>query len=188
MSYEEFDLVRRSALSDAIAWANEFGVVRDAANLGVERNLFRYRPVRVSIRLSEGVGLAALLRVLAAATLVRGRFDVSSPMQLPRPLREALHELGVADTVETDAAWLTRVAASGAAVDPDGLPAERIRMIGGDAAALARTLGDRIDIAVFSGPVTASGRVEVLPFLKEQAISITNHRFGSPTRLTDDVI
>ena len=188
MSYEEFDLVRRSALSDAIAWANEFGVVRDAANLGVERNLFRYRPVRVSIRLSEGVGLAALLRVLAAATLVRGRFDVSSPMQLPRPLREALHELGVADTVETDAAWLTRVAASGAAVDPEGLPAERIRMIGGDAAELARTLGDRIDIAVFSGPVTASGRVEVLPFLKEQAISITNHRFGSPTRLTDDVI
>ncbi|MGN6200202.1 proline dehydrogenase family protein [Humibacter sp.] len=188
MSYEEFDLVRRSALSDAIAWANEFGVVRDAANLVVERNLFRYRPARVSIRLSEGVGLAALLRVLAAATLVRGRFDVSSPTQLPRPLREALHELGVGETVETDAAWLARVAASGAAVDPDGLPAERIRLIGGDPAALARALGDRIDVAVFSGPVTASGRVELLPFLKEQAISITNHRFGSPTHLTDDVI
>ncbi|MGN6203538.1 proline dehydrogenase family protein [Humibacter sp.] len=188
MSYEEFDLVRRSALSDAIAWAKEFGVVRDAANLGVERNLFRYRPARVSIRLSEGVGLAALLRVLAAATLVRGRFDVSSPTQLPRPLREALHELGVGETVETDAAWLARVAASGAAVDPDGLPAERIRLIGGDPAALARALGDRIDVAVFSGPVTASGRVELLPFLKEQAISITNHRFGSPTHLTDDVI
>ncbi|WP_460516486.1 proline dehydrogenase family protein [Humibacter antri] len=188
MSYEEFDLVRRSALSDAIAWANEFGVVRDAANLGVERNLFRYRPARVSIRLSEGVGIAALLRVLAAATLIRGRFDVSSPMQLPRPLREALRELGVGDAVETDAAWSTRIAASGAALDPDGPPAERVRLIGGDAAALARALGDRIDVAVFSGPVTASGRVELLPFLKEQAISVTNHRFGSPTQLTDDVI
>jgi RHH-type proline utilization regulon transcriptional repressor/proline dehydrogenase/delta 1-pyrroline-5-carboxylate dehydrogenase len=188
MSYEEFDLVRRSALSDAIAWANEFGVVRDAAGLGVERNLFRYRPVRVSVRLAEGAGIAALLRVLAAGTLVRGRFDVSSPSQLPRPLREALHEIGVAETVESDAGWLHRVATSGAAVDPDGPAAERIRLIGGDAAALARALGDRIDVAVFSGPVTASGRVELLPFLKEQAISITNHRFGSPTKLTDGVI
>jgi len=188
MSYEEFDLVRRSALSDAIAWANEFGVVRDAAALGVERNLFRYRAARVSIRLAEGVGIAALLRVAAAATLVRGRFDVSSPMQLPRPLREALHHLGVTEVVEPDAAWLHRVATSGAAVDPEGPPSERIRLIGGDPAALARALGDRIDVAVFSGPVTASGRVELLPFLKEQSISITNHRFGSPTALTDDII
>jgi RHH-type proline utilization regulon transcriptional repressor/proline dehydrogenase/delta 1-pyrroline-5-carboxylate dehydrogenase len=30
--------------------------------------------------------------------------------------------------------------------------------------------------------VTASGRVEVLPFLKEQAVSITAHRFGNPDR------
>jgi RHH-type proline utilization regulon transcriptional repressor/proline dehydrogenase/delta 1-pyrroline-5-carboxylate dehydrogenase len=188
MGYEEFDLVRRSALSDAIAWANEFGVVRDAAELGVERNLFRYRPVRVSIRLSEGAGLADLLRVLAAAALVRGRFDVSTPTQLPRALREALHEIGALEVVESDAAWRQRVATSGAAVDPDGPPAERIRLIGGDATALARALGDRIDVAVFSAPVTASGRVELLPFVKEQAISITNHRFGTPTGLTSDVI
>ena len=30
--------------------------------------------------------------------------------------------------------------------------------------------------------MTASGRVEVLPFLKEQAVSITAHRFGNPDR------
>jgi RHH-type proline utilization regulon transcriptional repressor/proline dehydrogenase/delta 1-pyrroline-5-carboxylate dehydrogenase len=188
MSYEEFDLVRRSALSDAIAWATEFGVVRDAAGLGVERNLFRYRPTRVSIRLSEGVGLPALLRVLAAATLARGRFDVSTPTQLPRPLHQALRELGAAEAIESDAAWVARVAASGAAVDAEGERSERIRMIGGDAGALARALGDRLDVTVFSGAVTASGRVELLPFLREQSISITNHRFGSPTHLTADVI
>jgi RHH-type proline utilization regulon transcriptional repressor/proline dehydrogenase/delta 1-pyrroline-5-carboxylate dehydrogenase len=109
-------------------------------------------------------------------------------MQLPRPLREALHHLGVTEVVEPDAAWLHRLATSGAAVDPEGPPSERIRLIGGDPAALASALGDRIDVAVFSGPVTASGRVELLPFLKEQSISITNHRFGSPTALTDDII
>jgi RHH-type proline utilization regulon transcriptional repressor/proline dehydrogenase/delta 1-pyrroline-5-carboxylate dehydrogenase len=188
LDYREFDLVRRSALSDAIAWANEFGVVRDAADLGVERNLFRYRPARVSIRLGEGAGIAGLLRVLAAATLVRGRFDVSTPTQLPRPLREALHEVGAAEVVESDDAWRQRVSTSGAAVDPEGPPAERIRLIGGDATALARALADRIDVAVFSELVTASGRVELLPFVKEQAISITNHRFGSPTGLSAGVI
>ena len=188
MSYDEFDLVRRSALSDAVAWATEFGEVRDAAELGVERNLFRYRPARVSIRLAEGVGLPALLRVLAAATLVRGRFDVSTPTRLPRDIHQALHELGVREAVESDAGWLQRVGTSGAALDAEAVPAERIRLIGGDPTALARALGDRIDVAVYSGPVTASGRVELLPFLREQAISITNHRFGSPTSLTADVI
>jgi len=33
---------------------------------------------------------------------------------------------------------------------------------------------------VWSGPVTTSGRIELLPFLHEQAVSITAHRFGNP--------
>ena len=33
-----------------------------------------------------------------------------------------------------------------------------------------------------------AGRVEMLPFLHEQAVSITNHRFGNPTTLADGVI
>ena len=44
------------------------------------------------------------------------------------------------------------------------------------------------DVAVWSHPVTPSGRVELLPFLHEQAISITNHRFGNPTTISDGVI
>jgi RHH-type proline utilization regulon transcriptional repressor/proline dehydrogenase/delta 1-pyrroline-5-carboxylate dehydrogenase len=40
-------------------------------------------------------------------------------------------------------------------------------------------VGGDPDVAIYSGPVTLSGRVEALPFLKEQAISITNHRFGN---------
>jgi RHH-type proline utilization regulon transcriptional repressor/proline dehydrogenase/delta 1-pyrroline-5-carboxylate dehydrogenase len=64
----------------------------------------------------------------------------------------------------------------------------RIRLIGGDPVALAGALGGSPDIAVYSGAVTPSGRVEVLPFLREQAISITNHRFGNPTHFSDAVI
>jgi RHH-type proline utilization regulon transcriptional repressor/proline dehydrogenase/delta 1-pyrroline-5-carboxylate dehydrogenase len=225
MTYEEFDLVRRSALSDAIAVAHEFGTVRDVSELGVERNLFRYRAVPVSIRAAEDSTLHELLRVLAAAAAVGGRFDVSTPGALPPALAKQLQAREVPVAVETDAAWLSRVAARGAAVAggdvgggdvavadgavPDGAvagvavagrdivvargdavvePTHRIRLIGGDPMALAGALGGTPDVAVYAGEVTPSGRVELLPFVHEQAISITNHRFGNPTTLTDEVI
>ena len=55
----------------------------------------------------------------------------------------------------------------------------------GDAAASAvRALADAVggtpDIAVYAHPVVSAGRVEMLPFLHEQAVSITAHRFGNP--------
>jgi len=46
--------------------------------------------------------------------------------------------------------------------------------------ALLEAVDGAPDVAVWSGPVTASGRVELLPFLREQALSITAHRFGNP--------
>jgi RHH-type proline utilization regulon transcriptional repressor/proline dehydrogenase/delta 1-pyrroline-5-carboxylate dehydrogenase len=30
--------------------------------------------------------------------------------------------------------------------------------------------------------VTGAGRIEMLPFLREQSVSITAHRFGTPDR------
>jgi RHH-type transcriptional regulator, proline utilization regulon repressor / proline dehydrogenase / delta 1-pyrroline-5-carboxylate dehydrogenase len=44
------------------------------------------------------------------------------------------------------------------------------------------------DLAVYAGPVVSAGDVELLPFLHEQAISITAHRFGTPDHLTDHLI
>jgi len=41
---------------------------------------------------------------------------------------------------------------------------------------------------VYSNAVTQAGRIEVLPFLREQAISITAHRFGNPSTLSDGLI
>ncbi|MGO4533896.1 proline dehydrogenase family protein [Leifsonia sp. 2MCAF36] len=181
MDYPSFDLVRRSALSDAIAVANEYHRVRDVSALGVERNLFRYRPVPVAIRLSEGSSLPELLRVMAAGTVARSPFTVSTPVPLPKGMLALLREREVEVVVESDAHWLSRVRGR-------RITAHRIRLIGGDPAALAAALGGSPDVAVYSGPVTPSGRVEVLTFLREQAISITNHRFGNPTALSDGVI
>ena len=33
---------------------------------------------------------------------------------------------------------------------------------------------------MYDGEVTESGRIELLPYFREQAVSITAHRFGNP--------
>jgi RHH-type proline utilization regulon transcriptional repressor/proline dehydrogenase/delta 1-pyrroline-5-carboxylate dehydrogenase len=179
LDWEDFDVARRGAKSDQAAWESTFASSDESA-LGVELNVLRYVPVPVVIRLSEGEPLHQLVRVLAAATLARSSVIVSSAAKLPRPLRALLKERGVRVVIENDAAWLAR-APEYVGVVP------RIRLIGGDARALAYALGGSPDLAVYADEVTRAGRIELLPFLKEQAISVTNHRFGNPSVLTDDL-
>ena len=189
LDYADFDVLRRSALSDALAWREEFNAVKDVSGLGLERNVFRYLPLPVTIRLAEDGTLSNLLRVIAAATLSKSRFVVSSSVPIPPDVRNILNEREVPVTVESDEEWLQRASRG-------GIRTSRVRLIGGDpltgateaASALARALGGSPDIAVYSHPVTQAGRVEVLPFLREQAISITAHRFGNPSTLSDGVI
>ena len=54
--------------------------------------------------------------------------------------------------------------------------------------AVAEATNGKPDVAVYASPVTAAGRVEMLPFLHEQAVSITAHRFGTPNPLSDELI
>lgn len=182
LGYDEFDRVRRGALSDQAAWDAEFGVSRDISGLEVERNVFRYRPAEITVRLAEGGELADLVRVLAAGVRARATMHVSTPVPLPAGvLALATAPNAIQDavlpilnvTVEPDAAFHAHAAADRPA---------RIRLIGGDASALAAAVGGAPDVAIWSGPVTAAGRVELLPFLREQAVSVTAHRFGNPDR------
>lgn len=182
LDFAQFDRVRRGALRDAEAWDAEFGVSRDVSALGVERNVFRYLPAEVTVRLSQGADVADLVRILAAGVRARAELRVSSAVPLPsgvlalvaRPnaLQESVLRIR-SITVESDDAWLTRAASEKPA---------RVRLIGGDARALATAVGGTPDVAVWAGPVTAAGRIEMLPFVKEQAVSVTAHRFGNPDR------
>ncbi|THG32566.1 aldehyde dehydrogenase family protein [Glaciibacter flavus] len=192
LSYDEFDLLRRGALSDALAWREEYGAVKDVSNVGVERNLFRYLSVPVGVRVSDDASLVDALRVIAAATLSSSAFSVSTSSALPSAVKRLLADRDVRVTVESDAAWLKRVGSlfdgrKGSA-EADAARPSRIRLIGGSMRAVAEATGGSPDLAVYAHEVTASGRVELLPFVHEQAISITNHRFGNPTTLSDDVI
>ncbi|MFT4213468.1 MAG: bifunctional proline dehydrogenase/L-glutamate gamma-semialdehyde dehydrogenase [Microbacterium sp.] len=165
---------------DARAWSEEFGVVVDRSGLGVERNLFRYRPAEVDVRIAEGTPTVEAVRVLAAALASRSPFRVSAAA-LPRPVADVLRAAHVEVALEDEDRWLKRYAA---------LPADwrRVRLVGARMSDLARATGGTPDIAVWDHPVTAAGRVELLPFLHEQAISITHHRFGNPTTFSTGVI
>jgi RHH-type proline utilization regulon transcriptional repressor/proline dehydrogenase/delta 1-pyrroline-5-carboxylate dehydrogenase len=182
LDFAAFDRVRRAAFDDQECWVREFGRSHDPSALGVERNVFRYRPAEVVVRLAEDGDPTDLARLLCAGVRARAKLLVSTATPLPAGLlplvddgtafgRSPLGLLGV--KVESDAAFLRRSA--------EGLPA-RIRLVGGDPLALATALGGSPDVAVWSGPVTGAGRIEMLPFLREQSVSITAHRFGTPDR------
>ena len=176
LEFDEFDRVRSAAVSDLAAWKDEFGIARDVSGLAAERNVFRYLPVPVSIRLSEGETMEHLVRALIAATIAGAPVSISVPVPVPaglvRLFRSGESPLVVKEAiVETDAAFEERIA---------GLESGRIRLLGGSASALAQAVGGNPDVAIFAGRATGEGRVELLPFLREQAVSITAHRFGNP--------
>jgi RHH-type proline utilization regulon transcriptional repressor/proline dehydrogenase/delta 1-pyrroline-5-carboxylate dehydrogenase len=181
----ELGSLQRALASDSEAWADEFGTAKDVSGLSAERNIFRYRPLPVTVRLSEGAPLAHLARTVAAGVQAGSALTVSTAIELPAQLRAVLTGLDISVTVEPDAGWL----ASAARLAKAGkLSGARIRLIGGDATALAEAIDGRPDVAVYAHPVTEAGRVELLPFLHEQAISITAHRFGTPNHLSDALI
>ncbi|MEN9620222.1 MAG: hypothetical protein RL499_415 [Actinomycetota bacterium] len=186
LDFAGFDAARAGAVSDQRAWDDEFGIARDASQLGaaaghvVERNVLRYRRTPVTVRAAEGAAMADLVRVLLAATRAGSRVDLSSatplPVSLLALLESAISPLRVASiAIETDARFSERML--------EVRPA-RIRLIAPSgterASELMEALGGDPDVAIWSGAVTASGRVELLPFVREQAVSITAHRFGNP--------
>ena len=203
LAFEEFEWLRRAALSDALAWDREFGRVRDVSQLGVERNLFRYRPVPVEIRATDDAALQDVLRVVIAAVRAGAGFVLSSPSGLPAGVRHALGDLGAVVFLESDQEWRQRLVrrattettdeGDGGSVAPSARH-ERVRLVGGRAAvaaahtALATASGGDPDLAVYDGEVTAAARIELLPFLHEQSISITAHRYGNLDPWSADVI
>ncbi|SBS72369.1 bifunctional proline dehydrogenase/L-glutamate gamma-semialdehyde dehydrogenase [uncultured Microbacterium sp.] len=188
LDYEGFDWLRRGALSDALAWDREFGQVKDVSQLKVERNLFRYRPVDVAVRATGDALWQGVLRVVVAGLRAGSALTLSAPVGLPAAVRRTLGDLGIPVFVESDEQWLERMTATGEPHPP------RTRLVGQpeSVAALHRALAEAVggdpDLAVYDNEVTTAGRIELLPFLHEQAITITAHRFGNPDRWSEGII
>ena len=156
----------RAAESDAYAWRNEFGIDHDPTALRSEANIFRYKkllePLRV--RVGENYRTRDVVRMLLGAAITDSELDVSAP---PAVAAE-LNQLGV---------FARPVSNERFAVEIQRSPSTRVRTLGTvtddlyEAAAASQSV-------VLDQPVLADGRRELLPFLLEQALSATMHRFG----------
>lgn len=180
LSYEEFDRVRRAALADTVTWRTQLGRARETIGLQVERNMLRYWPVRTLVRIGQNAQLHEAIRVIAAAILVRAPFEISTGLGLPRPLLDFLEKLEIRVTFEDDERCLQQIAASGARVD--GLAADRVRLVGMERASAREGFGASFDAELWAEDVTMAGPVELLSFLREQALSVRLYRFGVTVR------
>ncbi|MFM6974572.1 MAG: proline dehydrogenase family protein [Agromyces sp.] len=196
LDFADFEVLRQAALSDAIAWQAEYGRATDHSRLTAERNILRYRPVPVAVRIADDVSLRDAIRAVSAALASHAPFTISTGCELPQAARTVLRARAVPVRDEGDAEWWNRLRTHGAAAlrneaDLDW-PAriDRIRLIsagGLSETAVAEATAGSPDIAVWANPLTPSGRIELLPYLREQAISLTAHRFGAPNRAILDL-
>jgi RHH-type proline utilization regulon transcriptional repressor/proline dehydrogenase/delta 1-pyrroline-5-carboxylate dehydrogenase len=171
--------LERAVRSDEEAWRRRYGVAADATGLDVERNWLRHLPVPVTVRWEGGSPLA-LQRVLLAGRRAGSAVTLSTPGPVEAEVAAEVAALAGTHVVEDADAWRARLRG------PDA--PHRVRLLGGDRVAFAEASGGRADIALYDHVVTESGRVELLPFLREQAISATAHRFGSPTDLVEGLV
>ena len=172
--------LHRAARSDAAAWRDVFGVATDVSGLAAERNVLRYRATDapVEVRLADHAQPADLARIVLAGVTAGARPRVYAA-DLSPALIDAFRAAGAEVRLEDYSVWSARIA---------DLESGRVRLIGAAEASVTAVTGGRVGIAVYDQPVTESGRIELLPFLREQAVSITAHRFGTPDGLTEDLL
>ncbi len=171
------DAVLRAASSYDRAWASEFGVSHDDAQLVGQDNVRRYLgvgAVRICVH-EKDTPSEVLLRVMAAKTA--GAQVTVSAKKKGLPIVEALDKL--------TEAWGGRIEF---VVETDAEVAEALRS--GQAARLRYAAPDRVPDAVRRAaaefgayvadePVVGEGRLELLWYLREQSVCHDYHRYGN---------
>jgi len=172
---DDITFLHRAAHNDDVAWREHLGVAKDESQVGVERNMFRYRPAVTTLRVSPLTPLAEVARVLMVARLVSARVHLSVAEALPDALMRVVSDpdsdwVVASVHVEREMDFVARVKTHAPS---------RIRLLNGAPEVLHVHFDGSPEIAIWAGPVTASARVEALPFVMEQAVSMTVHRFGT---------
>ena len=166
LSDSEMESLIRSAQSDLAALKHYFSGSKDATGLSAELNYLRYFRSDCMLRLNEKATEYEIWRALVTAAAV-GSVEVSAA-GLPVRLSRMLTRTGLKLRVESEEQWLAGLKGP-----------RRVRVLG------LKQWHERLsdpDIAIYEGDVTESGIIELLPYFKEQAVSVTAHRFGNPAR------
>jgi RHH-type proline utilization regulon transcriptional repressor/proline dehydrogenase/delta 1-pyrroline-5-carboxylate dehydrogenase len=150
------------ALKAALLWHHEMAPA-DPSGLLAEANVFRYRPLhRVLLRVGAEVTDDHLRLALIAADTVGADVEISSP--IPRPRFDTA-------TVESEAAVVDRLSAA---------VADKLRLLGRSSDEI-RLAGHDAGLWVDDRPVVGDPSLELLHWVREQALSETRHRHGNIT-------
>lgn len=209
LSGGELARVEQAAYNAEKAAATELDRMNDPSALAAERNVLRYVPSDAILRAEGDWSLADLL-VLMAAAVATGEF-APNPASGPSLVRVAPGQFDpyatvpamVVVSVDRDLplellGWTTRYGFDVAKQSGDeftemltvseAADEVRVRALGISRGEIQRNLGGTINVAIWDGPATTAARVEAIPFVREQAVSITTHRFGNPTSVTKGIL
>lgn len=183
--------LKRALWEDHSWWDQEFRVAKDRSGLSSEANIFRYLPEDVVLRLGSETQPREVLRVLLAAARAGSPLTASVSPEAPKPavraLKAGLKRLELPDALDRRAAkkaWKCDDGAFAEALGAGELSrgvGARVRLLGSMEEKAVERLASCPEVAVLADPVTTSGRVELRLWLKEQAVSMTLHRFGNPS-------
>ncbi|SNV19734.1 1-pyrroline-5-carboxylate dehydrogenase [Dermatophilus congolensis] len=169
-----------AAASDSRAWEKEFSTPRDRTGLTSEANLFRYRRADVALRISQDAPAREIARAALAAHTTGARVLIAAHPQVSSTVKNLLEH--IEQTLPTPPVrWLddTGFADALANTSLDSGIGARVRIIGSLPDLVTERLASRPSVALLADPITASGRVELRNWVKEQSLSIPLHRFGN---------
>ena len=171
----EMESLVRAAKSDQAALTETFSNATDPSNLDSERNVLRYRRSDCMLRIQDTAGSQETMRALSVA-LILGSLDISA-FELDKNVMSLLKKSGLRVAIEDQDTFERRLAAS----------PRRVRLVGGEPIVDADSAFSNCDVAVYSHELTESGRIELLPFFKEQSVTVTGHRFGTPVQFVAEL-
>lgn len=160
--------IRSAAGSQAKWWMEEFGVEHDPSRVYGENNTFRYVPVKGMLVRTEGMTDDDVAILLLGAKLCGVELHLSA--EEGRPWIQKMNGYYATLTVETEAALIDRL--------PEAARSVQFLRSAGISDALFTAARD-CGLEALSRPVLANGRLELLGFFREQAISETVHRYGN---------
>jgi len=162
-----------ASIANYAHWAKYFTKDHDPQKLVGQDNILRYVPrMRMGLRIQKEDNPLDIFRVLAAAIACKTHLDVSfdpneSPLAINNDWRQALQ--GTTFTQETTQQFIERL---------EWGAFERVRLVSTPTPEIYLGASKKA-IYLNTEPVLASGRLELLHYLREVALSIDYHRYGN---------
>ena len=152
---------------------DKYGKKLDGGNIAAEANYHRYLPAEnVIIRVTQTGAPAEFARVVAAALLAGTKVKLSVSPQF-------ISTSGLDDKkLKTLAGGFDLVVEESESFNPKVAAGTRIIVVGHKEFSLS-ALQANPDLFIFPEGPTKSGRYTLLQLLREQSVSITQHRFGA---------